>query len=870
MSELQSAPIAKKRSDYCPPHFLIPQVDMTFWLHSTATKVVTKSVVERSGSHTHPLVLSGEKLQLEQVLVNGQPWQAVVNDQGELVIETNESRFELEITTVIDPANNTSLEGLYLSNGTYCTQCEAEGFRKITWFLDRPDILSSYRVTIHGNEADLPYMLSNGNKVATGTNGDGTHWITWQDPHKKPAYLFALVAGQFEVVDDTFQTLSGRDVSLQLFVEKGNEHRGQHALDSLQRAMQWDEQVFGLEYDLDIYMIVAVDFFNMGAMENKGLNVFNSKCVLADPKSATDEDFFNVESIIAHEYFHNWTGNRVTCRDWFQLSLKEGLTVFRDQQFSSDMASPVINRINQVKVIKERQFAEDASPMSHPIRPDEVIEMNNFYTVTVYDKGAEVIRMIHTLLGKVGFRKGMDLYFERHDGQAVTCDDFVMAMQDANGVDLSLFKRWYGQSGTPEVSVGESYDSQTQEFTLTLTQHTPATADQAEKQHLHIPVDVMLLNEAGQPFDLDGNGEKSLVLDFTASKQNFTFKDITCKPVMDIFRNFSSPVKIHFQQELAETRQLLLYAKDDYSRWQAGQQLFNDAIFAGLNFQGDIPASKLAELTPVIAEILQNKPSDSALLSEILSVPTFDSLAQMSDVVNVDYLVKAINCLERFIGTTFQEQFQRIYQQTALFKYDYQQQQVASRRLRNTCLYYLAQSTDNKQLLLNQYHQADNMTDTLGALKAAQRFDLDTFERLMNHFEKQWHSDVLVLDKWFALHAGLAAEDILTRLSLLQSHPRYDMNNPNRVRAVTGTFAFYNTEGFHKADGSGYEFVADAIIQLNKINPQVASRIITPFNQWQRFVGDRKDKMQSELLRIANEPSLSSDLYEKVTKALTL
>jgi len=870
MSELASAPVAKKRTDYQPPHFLIPHIEMTFWLHATETKVVAKSQVERSGSHSYSLKLAGSKLRLEQVMVNGAAHQAYHIENDELVIETDEDTFELEITTIIDPENNTSLEGLYLSNGTFCTQCEAEGFRKITWFLDRPDVLSSYTVTIHGDAADLPFMLSNGNKIAEGKNSDGSHWVTWQDPHKKPAYLFALVAGYFEVVEDTFQTTSGRDVALQLFVESGNEHRGQHALDSLKRSMQWDEEVFGLEYDLDIYMVVAVDFFNMGAMENKGLNVFNSKYVLAEPQAATDEDFFNVESIIAHEYFHNWTGNRVTCRDWFQLSLKEGLTVFRDQQFSSDMASPVINRINQVKVIKERQFAEDAGPMSHPIRPDEVIEMNNFYTVTVYDKGAEVIRMMHTLLGKAGFRKGMNLYFERHDGQAVTCDDFVAAMQDANGVDMSLFKRWYGQSGTPEVTVQEHYDANNQTFTLALSQHTPTTADQAEKQNLHIPVDVMLLNPGGEPFDLDETGAKSTVLNFTDDNQNFRFENITRKPVTDIFRSFSAPVKIHFKQDLSETKQILLHAKDDYSRWQAGQQLFNDAIFTGLNFKGDIPESKLNELTPVISELLENKPKDLALLSEILNVPTFDSLAQMLDVINVDYLVKAINSLEKYIGETFQSQFQRIYEGIVVPEYAYEQKQVASRRLRNTCLYYLSQHPDNKELLLNQYQNADNMTDTLGVLKAAQHFNLDVFEDLMNKFEKQWHSDVLVLDKWFALHAGLSADDILTRLSLLQSHAQYNLNNPNRVRAVIGTFAFYNVEGFHKVDGTGYKFVADAIIQLNMINPQVASRIITPFNQWEMFEGERKDKMQAELLRIANEPALSPDIYEKVTKALKL
>ncbi len=871
MTDLRVTPVAKKRSDYQQPDFLIDQVDMTFWLEPNETIVLTQTIIRRNGEHDRELILDGEQLELIDVQLNAQPFSDYAVVDGKLKLNISEQNFTLEIKTKIDPANNTSLEGLYASNGTFCTQCEAEGFRKITYFLDRPDVLATYSVTIHADKARFPFLLSNGNCLGKGEGEgeNGTHWVKWHDPFKKPCYLFALVAGDFDLVEDQFITCSGKAVQLQIFVDKGNAYRSGHALDSLKKAMRWDEDVFGLEYDLDIFMIVAVDFFNMGAMENKGLNVFNSKCVLADPESATDEDYFNIESIVAHEYFHNWTGNRVTCRDWFQLSLKEGLTVFRDQQFSSDMSSPVINRIRQVKVMREHQFAEDAGPMSHPIRPDEVIEMNNFYTVTVYDKGAEVIRMLYTMLGKDGFRAGMDLYFARHDGQAVTCDDFVAALQDATNVDLSLFKRWYSQSGTPEVTVSEQHSAEAQTFKLTLKQNTPATADQSQKQDLHIPIDMMLLAPNGEPEPIDANGNVSTVLNLQQSEQTFEFFGIAEKPVVDIFRSFSAPVKVQYEQSIEELTSIALNAEDNFSRWEACQKIYSDAIFAGNANNGKVPEDKKQKIVENLRCMLQNKPKDLALLAELLIVPTFDSLSQMMTSVNVDSLLTSRFDLQNHIALNLSNDLLNEYHALPSIPFEYTQNQVANRQFKNMCLYYIAHTEQHKELLFKQYHSADNMTDSLGVLRAAQKYNLPVFEELMADFEAKWREDVLVLDKWFALHAGLEAEDILARLSLLTSHAQYNTSNPNRVRAVVGTFAFYNTVGFHKLDGSGYKFLADSVIQLNKINPQVASRIITPLNQWNRYVGDeRQDLMKAQLMRIANEPDLSPDLYEKVSKAL--
>lgn len=864
-----ASPQVKKRSDYRAPDYSISEVDMTFELSANDTRVVTHSRVEKQGIHNHPLCLDGESLQLKSLRVDGADWHQYELVEGSLRLLDVPDAFLLSIETLIQPKDNTSLEGLYLSAGAFCTQCEAEGFRKITYFLDRPDVLAEYKVKIIADKAAYPYLLSNGNKIDSGDLSNGKHWVQWHDPFKKPSYLFALVAGDFDLLEDSFTTCSNRHIELQLFVDKGQIHRGQHALDSLKKAMAWDEQVFGLEYDLDIYMVVAVDFFNMGAMENKGLNIFNSKFVLADAQSATDEDYFNIESVIAHEYFHNWTGNRVTCRDWFQLSLKEGLTVFRDQQFSADMTSPVVNRIKNVSVIREHQFAEDDGAMSHPIRPDEVIEMNNFYTVTVYDKGAEVIRMMHTLLGTEGFRRGMDLYFERHDGQAVTCDDFVNAMQDANDSDLDQFKRWYGQSGTPLIRVLDSFEDG--QYTLQFEQINKPTADQANKLPLHIPIQFELLKPDGTTFaanersdDLDAG-----VFNLKSSKATLTFASDE-KLVPALLGNFSAPVRVAFDYDADQLRQIALFAKDPFCRWDAGQKLLSDHIHQAAASSGEsFTQVTEPELSRLLNDLLANSLDDPALCAEMLALPSFETLSEQVEGYEVEALYMARQGLLQTLSHNCEQRLNEVYSALTTAPYRYATEQVNARRLKNVCLQYLAHTASGPELIASQYNQSDNMTDSLGALKAAQQStDLTLFDHLMSQFESRWRGDALVLDKWFGLHAGTHRADILSRLELLSGHKQYQINNPNRVRALIGTFAFYNPMGFHAADGSGYRFMTDYLIKLDSINPQVSARLVTPLTQWQKLDAARVKLIRHHLVRLVDKPDLSKDLFEKVSKSL--
>ena len=857
--------LAKRRADYRAPAFTISDIDLNVTLHPTATRVVSSLRVSRQGKHTESLVLDGEHLTLVSILLDGKPFSDYTKTDTGLTLTNVPDDFNLTIETVINPEANKALEGLYLSNGVYCTQCEAEGFRRITYYLDRPDVLARFTCTITGDKATLPTMLANGNPIASGENSDGTHWVTWEDPYPKPAYLFALVAGSFDQLSDTFTTASGKSVALELYVDKGKRDRGVFALEALKRSMKWDEEVFGLEYDLDIYMIVAVDFFNMGAMENKGLNVFNSKFVLADQESATDEDFFNVESVIAHEYFHNWTGNRVTCRDWFQLSLKEGLTVFRDQQFSSDMSSPLSNRIKQVRVMREHQFAEDASAMSHPIRPDEVIEMNNFYTVTVYDKGAEVIRMMHTLLGADGFRAGMDEYFRRHDGQAVTCDDFVSAMQSATDIDLTHFSLWYSQSGTPTVSVKRDVKPGG-EVTVTLKQHTPPTADQATKQALYIPLQIEFINERGEHVlpDTPMYRDNLCILDKPAVTLTFTGKGRQITPVA--LGNFSAPAKLQSDLTPEEYLHAFRFADDAFSRWDAIQQLYNWAIEQYYTNQPENVGPTIWQGLVSAVEAEQQNPE---LLAECLVVPSFESLIQTRTDIDAHALY---NAREAFVGDLSDKLagiLNTVYEQNQTGEYVYSVEQVSARRCKNTVLTLLARQQDSASLIREQFTQSDNMSDSLGALKAAQIQDLKLFSELMQQFEQRWHNDPLVLDKWFGLHATCPRDDILAQLTLLRQHPQFSQQNPNRVRAVVGSFAFYNTTGFHADDGSGYQFLTDYLIELDTTNPQVASRLVTPLTQWQHYNGERQALMKRQLSRLLDNKNLSKDLYEKVSKALS-
>lgn len=856
---------AKRRADYQAPLYLIPDIELSFNLDPLLTKVKCVSHVFKQGTHDKSLTLDGEKLTLVEVKVNGRLYTDYRQTDSNLIINNLPEECYLEIYNEINPSENSSLEGLYYASDAFCSQCEAEGFRKITYFLDRPDVLSEYTVTIYANKKLYPYLLSNGNKVDSGDVNDSIHWVKWHDPFKKPCYLFALVAGDFDLVEDKFETKSNRIIQLELFVDKGKADRGQHSLDSLKKAMKWDEEVFGLEYDLDIYMIVAVDFFNMGAMENKGLNVFNSKFVLADSKTATDEDYFNIESVIAHEYFHNWTGNRVTCRDWFQLSLKEGLTVFRDQQFSSDMTSAVVNRIKNVKVIREHQFAEDASSMSHPIRPDEVIEMNNFYTVTVYDKGAEVIRMMHTLLGAGGFRKGMDLYFERHDGNAVTCDDFVSAMQDANTYDLSTFKRWYGQSGTPVIKVVEAYDAAKEQYQLDLEQINLPTADQAEKQSLHIPINIEFLNE-------NTSSKKSEIelVNLVEQKHTIILENMADKPTTSLLANFSAPVKLQFDQSSDELIEIALHSKDGFSRWDAIQTLLSQFIHqqTPINQMELSTAVDDDDINRLFTGLLTSPLDDLSLQAEMVIVPSIETLAQQVSTFWVTELYSARQNLLTKIATDYQQQWQQIYSQQPSNNYQYELSQIGQRKLKNTALQYLSMAGHGSELIAQQYKRADNMTDSLGALKAAQHGELTLFDELMLDFEQKWQSDPLVLDKWFALHASTTRNDILSRMDLLKNHKQYTISNPNRVRSLMGTFSYFNTLGFHAKDGSGYRYLTDYLLELDHINPQVSARIITPLTQWQRLDDSRQSLIKLQLARLLEKTDLSKDLLEKVTKSL--
>lgn len=860
---------AKYLKDYKAPDYLVDTIELTFELLADKTLVESKVQYQKSNTNAASLVLNGEQQKIISVLLDGSELAA---SEYQLTAETLQldnlpEQFELTIKTEIDPANNTSLEGLYMSAGAYCTQCEAEGFRRITYYQDRPDVLAVFTTHIIADKSQFPYLLSNGNKVNEQSLADGRTKVTWVDPFRKPCYLFALVAGDFDLLEDSYTTKSGREVKLELFVDKGNLKRAPHAMSSLKTSMQWDEERFNLEYDLDIYMIVAVDFFNMGAMENKGLNVFNSKCVLADQQSATDSDYLSIESIVGHEYFHNWTGNRVTCRDWFQLSLKEGLTVFRDQEFSMDLGSRAVNRIQQVKVMREHQFAEDAGPMSHPIRPESVIEMNNFYTVTVYDKGAEVIRMMHSILGETGFQAGMALYFQRHDGQAVTCDDFVAAMQDANNVDLSLFKRWYSQSGTPEVTATTNFADGV--FSITLSQHTPATAEQKQKQPLHIPVNAAFFDQQGQLLTgIEGGAEQ--VLQLTSDSQTFEFKTAV-EPYVSLLRDFSAPVKLSFDYTDEALACLIPAETSQYTKWELMQALYNKHLMAKI-------ADKSYQFPTVIYQTVQallaDANADKALLAEILSVPSVNSLLEIAGGANIDDVIFAQKALKQDLAQNLAEQLSACYQQNHAEKYQYSQQAIAKRALANACLALLAinaKQSNNKDLieLVNQQYQtADNMTDKLAAMSAASIIGGELFTGIIQHFDQQWRGDALVMDKWLSVQARQDVDDILDKIEALQAHPDFNWNNPNRVRALVGQFAMFNPVQFHHSSGRGYRFLAQVIEKLNGINPQVAARMITPLIQFSKLDEHRVVIIRAELARLLALPNLSKDLYEKISKAL--
>ncbi|MDO9160983.1 MAG: aminopeptidase N, partial [Methylococcaceae bacterium] len=761
--------------DYTVPEYLIHNVELNFHLdeeNTLVTSILTLSRNPASRSANTTLTLAGENLQLLSIVLNDDTplseAQYLQTPESLIIHDVPQQRpFILTIENRINPKANTALEGLYLSNGMLCTQCEAEGFRKITYFLDRPDVMTRFTTTLTGDKDRYPVLLSNGNKIAHGDLPDNRHWVTWEDPFNKPCYLFALVAGQLESIEDHFTTQSGRDITLQIFVEKHDIDKCSHAMQSLKNAMRWDEEVYGREYDLDLYMIVAVSHFNMGAMENKGLNVFNTKFVLARPDTATDFDYEHIEGVIAHEYFHNWTGNRITCRDWFQLSLKEGFTVFRDQEFTGDRTSKAVKRIEDVNMLRTRQFAEDAGPLAHPIRPDSYIEINNFYTLTVYEKGAEVVRMIRTLLGEENFRKGSDLYFDRHDGQAVTCDDFVQAMTDASGIDLTQFKHWYTQAGTPMLAVEQTYDKDKQTLTLTFKQSCPATPGQTIKKPLHIPVTTGLLDASGkaQTFKLQGNDQLSqeVVLQITEAEQSFTFEQLAEQPVVSVLRGFSAPVKLEFHRSLDELAFLLSHDSDTFNRWEAGQQLAGQ-IIAGLI--SDVQQQRPLQLNPCLIQafkkLLEQSWEDLSYFSLLLNLPSETYLAEQMSVVDVDAIHQAREFVSKTLATELQAQFQALYNQNHKDESGhFDAGAIGRRRIKNTCLNYLStlQQPDIQDLAEQQFASAKNMTDQIAALSVAVNYPHPAKQRLLTQFYQQWQNEALVIDKWFTLQAASPEPD---------------------------------------------------------------------------------------------------------------
>ncbi len=862
--------------DYTPPPWLIDTVHLDVDIRPEGTVVTATLSCARNPAAvpTNTLDLDGEELETLSIRVDGQPLAAPAYrvSENRLSIDALPERFTLETRVRIQPDKNTQLSGLYRSKDGYFTQCEAQGFRRITWFADRPDVMARYTVTLHADKSAFPVLLANGNPVAAGDEADGRHFATWEDPFKKPSYLFALVAGKLDVLRDTYHTASGREVQLGIFVEPGKLDQCAHAMAALKKSMRWDEQRFGLECDLDHYMIVAVGDFNMGAMENKGLNIFNTKYVLARADVATDTDFENIDRVVAHEYFHNWTGNRVTCRDWFQLSLKEGLTVFRDQEFGADTHSRETARLREVRVLRAAQFPEDAGPMAHPVRPASYLEINNFYTATVYEKGAEVVRMIQTLIGKEAFRRGMEIYFARHDGQAVTCDDFVAAMSAASGFDFSRFMTWYSQAGTPKVSARGQYDAQQQRYTLTLTQSCAPTPGQPEKSPYLIPVAVGLVGPEGGDLDL-GEGQRTRVLHLIEPAQTFVFENIPVAPVPSLLRDFSAPVVLECAYSEAELAHLLAHDSDPFNRWEAGQRLFGQLIRSAAQQMAlgkalpDIvwPESVLAAARKVL---LGN--GDPAFIAEALTLPGEATLAEQMEVVDPEALHQARSSLARFLAGGLEADFLRLYGELATTTpYQPDTAQVGRRRLRNLCLGYLNEldSADYRALARRQFDGSDNMTDQFAALSVLANAPGEEGNAALAAFYERWQNEALVVDKWLAVQSSSRLPATLARVERLTAHPAFDIKNPNKVYALIRTFGA-NHRHFHAADGAGYRFLAAQIAKLDPINPQVAARLARCFDRWRRFDGEHRRHAKAALESLRQLPALSPDVFEVVDKAL--
>ncbi len=873
--------------DYTPPAFLIATIDLDVDLQEELARVHARLAVRRNPQAVErggPLVLNGDDLELESVALDGRTLAPAEYElDGEhLTIAGVPERFTLETVVVIHPRKNTKLMGLYASKDGYFTQCEAEGFRRITFFIDRPDVMARYTTTIHADQARLPFLLSNGNPVASGADParagsvQARHWVRWEDPFPKPSYLFAMVAARLERLEDTFVTMSGKQVRLSIFVEPGKLDQCGFAMQALKKSMQWDEQVFGLELDLDHYMIVAVGDFNMGAMENKGLNIFNTKYVLARADIATDTDFMLIDRVVGHEYFHNWTGNRVTCRDWFQLSLKEGLTVFRDQEFGADTYSRPVQRIQEVRALRAAQFPEDAGPMAHPVRPQSYMEISNFYTATVYEKGAEVVRMIHTLTGRESFRRGMDLYFQRHDGQAVTTDDFAQAMQDASGVDLTQFKRWYDQAGTPVVQATGSYDAAARTYTLTLEQSCPPTPGQPAKLPLHIPFGIGLVDAQGEDIPLrleyePGTLGTSRVLSFTQPQQRFTFVDVPSAPVPSLLRGFSAPVIVKHGYDDDALAHLLAHDSDPFNRWEAGQRLAVNLLLRGVAAQraGGQPEFP-GPFASGFARVLDDGARDPAFAAEALALPSESYIAEQMDIVHPDAIHAVRVALRQHLARALRGELLAAYQAfAAAGPYSPDARSAGQRALKNLCLAYLMELPEPPalELCLHQFNTANNMTDAIAALSAIANAECPERTLALEQFYARWKDEPLVVDKWLAVQAASRLPATLAEVKRLTSHPSFDIRNPNKVYALIRSFAA-NQARFHAADGAGYAFVAEQILALDALNPQIAARIARAFDRWRKFDSQRQQHARMQLERIRGKAGLSKDTLEVVTKAL--
>ena len=866
--------------DYRVPAFLVDHVDLRFELFEDGARVHCTLAMRRnpdSDSSDKSLELDGDSLTtLESVSLDGNPLEgsAYEDRDDKLTLHEVPDQFNLGVVTWIEPQNNTRLEGLYKSSGMFCTQCEAEGFRCITYFPDRPDVMARFRTRVEADKTRYPILLSNGNDVEKGDLADGRHFVTWEDPFPKPCYLFALVAGDLLEKRDTFKTMSGRDIDLRMYVEPRNAEKCDHAMDSLKRAMRWDEEVYGREYDLDIFMIVAVDDFNMGAIENKGLNIFNSSCVLASQETATDMAFQRIESIVAHEYFHNWSGNRVTCRDWFQLSLKEGFTVFRDSCFSADVGSPTVKRIEDATMLRTAQFAEDAGPMAHPVRPESYMEITNFYTLTIYEKGSEVVGMIHTLLGPDLFRKGSDLYFERHDGQAVTTDDFVRAMEDASGRDLSQFRLWYEQSGTPELTVRDEFDDAAGIYRLTIKQSIPDTPGQTDKKPQHIPFAIGLLGAEGESLPLklaadDADAPTDRVLELTDASHTFEFHGLSERPVPSLLRGFSAPVRVFYPWTREQLTFLMSHDSDGFNRWDAGQRLAVDVINSLVSStDGNVDAG----LVEAYRSLLADSSLDQALVAKMLQLPSEAYLIELADQPNVPAIHRARERVLAHLARSLRDELLACYHRNTLSgHYEVTPEAVARRSLRNTALAWLLHIDDEegRTLATSQFNEADNMTDRMGALRALVNSGYEKEqEQALADFYQQWKDDPQVVEQWFAVQSGSTRTGGLRKVHELMEHPAFDWKNPNKIRSVIGVFAGQNLPAFHAEDGAGYQFLAEQVRKLDDSNPQIAARLVSPLTRWRKFAPVHGEQMKSALETVRDKSGLSRDVYEVVHKSL--